>query len=157
MKLHVEREINFPAKDVWALLGKDFTKIGDWFSLVNFSRGIGAEEMPAGYKALPNAPILGRYTESAVVKATEVLTLYSDERMEFIFHAVDVPKFMLSLSQNHTRVKALGDSKSLVTIDVEMGLRHIFNILSPILKLRMTRLFTTLLDELETHLARVPT
>ncbi len=151
MKLHIEKELNAPANVVWDILGNQYAQIGEWFSVVNYSRASKPEDIPPEYTPLPHAPVAGRYTESAVVKANEILTMYSDENREFIFDAVDVPKFMLSLSRNHTRVKPIGNDRSLVTIDVEMRLKHLFNLISPILRSRMTRMFTQLLTELEQH------
>ena len=147
MRLIVTKTVPVPADFAWQKLGREFAQIADFFSQVDHSRPITRSEMPVGYHEIPGAPVLGRYTESRVIKATEVLTEYSDADRCFAFDAVDVPVFLLSKSQNTTRVIAVDGGQCRVEIVVEMGLRHVFNILSPVLRKRMTRLFTKLINE----------
>ncbi len=149
MKLTVQKQIPVPADAAWHVLGTRFAEVANYFSQVDVSRPITLDEVPDGYAALEGAPVPGRYTESRVIKATEVLTAYSDAEMTFTFDAVDVPAALLSVSRNTTRVVAVGPDMSQVTITVEMGLRHVFNLLAPVLRKRMTRLFTRLIEEVE--------
>jgi hypothetical protein len=149
VKIRFESTIDAPAAAAWQKLGTEFDQIADFFSQVDFSRAITADELPAGFQVIKGAPVLGRYTESRVLKATEVLTAYSDTEMTFTFEAVDVPAFMLSKSRNTTRIQPITETSCKVTIDVEMGLRHLFNLMSPLLNSRMNKLFSRLFVELE--------
>ena len=153
MQLTVSKSINVPAEKAWQKLGKEFADIANFFSQIDASRPIKADEVPKSYKPIEGAPVLGRYTESRVIKATEVLTAYSHREMSFSFDAIDVPAFMLSQSTNTTRVIPKDENSCTVEINVTMGLRHVFNVLSPILSKRMGNLFTKLIDETETAAA----
>lgn len=149
MQLTVSKTINVSADQAWQKLGKEFAGIANFFSQVDFSREIDAKEVPASYPSLEGAPVIGRYTESRVVKATEVLTAYSDREMTFSFDAIDVPAFLLSQSTNTTNVIPINDKSCTVEIHVTMGLRHVFNMLAPVLRKRMDALFTKLIEETE--------
>ncbi len=155
MKLRVEKKIENPADQVWELLGKKFASISEWFSIVNYSRPITAKELPKGYQALKESPVLGRYTESSFIKAKEVLTIYSDDNREFEFHAFGAPSFMVTLTRNHTQVFEISTNESTVQIDIEIKFSHVFKIFSPIMKRRMTRMLNNSLEQLELSLTNM--
>ena len=149
MQITVSKTINVSADRAWQKLGMEFAEIAEFFSQVDVSRPIEPDEVPNTYSPVDGAPVLGRFTESRVIKATEVLTAYSDRDMTFSFDAVDAPAFLLSHSTNTTRVVPIDADKCTVEIRVTMNLRHVFNILAPVLRIRMGNLFSKLIAETE--------
>ncbi len=147
MKLTITKQIPVHAERAWHFLGHEFANIASFFSQVDVSRPITPDEVPAGFPVVKGSPVLGRYTESRIFKVREVLSAYSDKDMSFTFDAVDVPPAVFSKSRNTTTIVPIDANSCQVTITVEMGLRHIFLLLSPILRKRMTILFDKLIDE----------
>ena len=155
MKLEIKGKISSSADATWEVLGSQFAEIANWFSIVKFSKPVNKEDIPSSYKLDSRAPVAGRYTESAVVKATEVLTYYSDSERTFVFEAIDVPKFMLSSTTNRTSVTPIAENDCEVQIQVDLRFKHVFKILvAPIMKKRMTKMFNTLIFELDLKLSK---
>ena len=151
MKLHLEQEINAPADAVWNIIGRQFAEIAHWSSIVETSRRVKATEIPYDIMPAEGAPVLGRVTKSKLVEATEILTAYSDDDRAFTFTATDLPKFMLSKTQNNTKVFYLEQHKSRITVDIEMDFTLLFSFLGPVMKRRMANSFSQLLGELKEY------
>ncbi|MCP4424963.1 MAG: SRPBCC family protein [Chloroflexi bacterium] len=137
MELHIETEINAPAEKVWEILAHQFGDMADWTTTLSESRVVDASKYPE-LKAAPTAPVPARETTSSFAKAVEIITKYSEEKMQLTFDAVGLPPFMSS-ARNTQRVIAEGPDKSVISFDFRIGLKHIFNIMSPLLKRRFNK------------------
>ncbi|MGB1037086.1 MAG: SRPBCC family protein [Bacteroidia bacterium] len=155
MNLQVRGVVNAPAAEVWKVLGAEFTDIASWFSVVDYSKEVGEEVVPDTVVIDSNAPVIGRYTESKVIKATEVFTYYSDSEKTFEFEAIGVPRFVMSSTKNRTSVNELSPMRSEVNIEVNIEFNHVFKIiLAPVMKKRMNNMFIKLIKELSEYLEK---
>ena len=135
MELQIKQEINATADEVWKVLAHQFADISEWSPTIESSRAIDQSEVPAGFKAAEEAPVPGRVTPNPLRELTEVLTEYSEENKSFTFEVAG-PAPLFSHTANHTKVIAQGANKSLVTFDLQLSPKGIFNLFSPVLKRR---------------------
>ena len=147
MELHLETEINAPAEKVWEILAHQFGDMADWTETLSESRVVDAGQYP-DIKAAPTAPVPARETTSSFAKAVEIITEYSEDNMQLTFEAVGLPPFMSS-ARNTQRVISKGANKSVITFDFRIGLKHIFNLMSPILKSRFSKTMSGVQRELK--------
>lgn len=137
MELRIETEINAPAEKVWGILAHQFDDVADWTATVSESRAADAAKYDE-FKAASTAPVPARETTSSFAKLVEIITEYSEERMQLTFETVGLPPFMSS-ARNTQHVLAQGPEKSVISFDINIGLKHIFNIMTPFLKRRFTK------------------
>ncbi len=152
MKLRFEQTIQVPGELAWNLLGTRFAEIDQWFSVVHVARSIKLDEIPRQMALAEKAPVFGRYTESAVFKAVEVLTEYEEEDQRFTFEAINLPAWLVDLSRNTTQVFSVNDSSCTIVIQLEMHFVGASKLLAPLFKYRMTKLYQKLSNALEIHL-----
>lgn len=138
MKVHIETEINAPAEKVWQILAHQFADMADWTPTLSESRVVDVSELPAGLKIAPNAPVPARETTSSFAKAIEVISNYSEENMELTFEAANLPP-ILSTAANTQRVIAKGANQSMITFDMNIGLKGVFKLLGPFLSRRFQK------------------
>lgn len=138
MQVHIETEINAPAEKVWQILAHQFADMADWTSTLSESRVVDVSELPSGLKIAPNAPVPARETTSSFAKAIEVISDYSEENMELRFEAANLP-VILSTAANTQRVISKGANKSMITFDMNIGLRGIFKVMAPLLSRRFQK------------------
>lgn len=150
MHVHIQTEIDAPARHVWGVLAHDFAKIAAWSSTVVRSRALAAHDLPHDVVVDQRAPIAGRQTESAFVTAREYFVAYDDDAMQFTFDALDLPFFLLR-ARNTTRVNATGAQTSRVTFDVDMKLWGLFALGSGLMKARFTRAMRSVHADLTRH------
>lgn len=146
--IHVEREINASADEVWALLGGGFAEIGDWATLVDASREMADSDIPAGFTVDPDAPVLGRYTATGFGEPGEVLVNYDDEQRTLTFWATDLPGMLLH-SQNTQQVVAIDEDRCLVTFDVHAEPKRKF--MGKMISKKFGEGFLGVLDDLAVH------
>lgn len=149
MELHIETEINAPADKVWDILAHQFGDIASWTSTLSESRIVNAAQYPE-FIAASTAPIPARETTSTFIKAVEIITEYSEEEMQLTFDAVGLPPFMSS-ARNRQQVIAKGPQRSVVSFDFSIGLKHMFNIMSPLLKSRFRKTMSGVQQELKLY------
>ncbi len=137
MELHIETEINAPAEKVWEIIAHQFGDMADWTKTLSESRVVDADKY-SEFKAAPTAPVPARETTSSFAKAVEIITAYSEKQMELTFDAAGLPPFM-SYARNTQRIISKGSNKSVVSFDFHIGLKHIFNLMSPLLKSRFRK------------------
>ena len=155
MNWHLESSamIKAPASEVWRVLGEEFSNIDQWFSMVEFSRPIGINEVPDNVKPdFEHVPVMGRYTESKAIRATEVLTAYSNEERSFTYQAVGLPYRLVKAAQNQTYVEVVDAQTSRVTIQADMRFTALATVFRPVMKKRMSRVYDQLFTELEYYL-----
>lgn len=148
MQVHIETEINAPAEKVWQILAHQFADMAEWTSTLSESRIVDVSELPQGLKIAPNAPVPARETTSSFAKAIEVISDYSEEKMELTFEAANLPA-ILSTAANTQRVIPHGENKSMITFDMDIGLRGIFKLMRPILSRRFQKTMSSVQRELK--------
>lgn len=147
MDVHISTEINAPAEKVWKILAHQFGDIAEWTPVVKSSRAITAEQIPPGLTAAASAPVPARETASPAGTFTEVVTMYSEDSMEFQFDAAGLPP-IFSEAIDVQRVIPKGDDQCTVTFDITMTPRGPFKLFNPILKKR----FGSTMSRVQQHL-----
>lgn len=135
MELKIRQEINAPADKVWDVLAHQFAEISEWSPRISSSRSIDFDEVPAGFKVAEEAPVPGRVTPNPLGELTEVLTQFSEAKRSFTFEVAG-PAPLFSHTANSTKVVATGANQCLVTFDLQLTPKGIFNLFSPLLKRR---------------------
>ena len=135
MELKLKQKIEASADKVWGILGHRFAEVADWAPNIEWSRVLEMNEVPHGYQVAKSAPIPGRVTPNPLGDIIEVLTMYSDENKSFTFEA-NGPAPLFSHTQNTTRVVSIDEGKCLVTFDLKLTPKGIFNLFTPLLKRR---------------------
>jgi len=135
MEFQIKQEINASAEKVWDVLAHQFVEIAEWAPNIRSSRVINMSEIPEAFSVAESAPIPGRATPNPLGELIEVLTMYSEDDRSFTFD-VTGPAPVFSHTQNTTKVIALDTNKCLVTFDLRLTPKGIFNLFSPILKRR---------------------
>ena len=151
LDIHLEKEINAPAEEVWGVLAHQFAEMDKWSATVDTARVLEDSEVPVGFDVAPDAPIPGRSTTAALGEIHEIFTMYSEENMEYTFRAAELP-FLLSYAHNTHRVTALDNGKSLVTFELRLELAGVFKALTPILKGRFESTFGGVQEELKVYM-----
>ena len=147
MKLHVETEIDAPADKVWEIIAHQFGDIAEWAATVKKSHVVNASKYPE-FKPASTAPVSARETTTAFATAVEIITEYSEEKRCLTFDAANLSPFMSS-ARNTQRVLAKGSEKSVISFDIQIGLKHIFNVATPLLKSRFNKTMGGLQQELK--------
>ena len=150
MKIHIETEINAPAKKVWQILAHQFGDMAVWTTTLSESRALDPSEIPEGVKVAPEAPVPARETTSSFAKAVEIISEYSETGMELTFVAANLPG-ILSSAANTQRVIPKGVNKCLITFDMNIEQRGIFKITNPILKRRFQSTMGKVQKELKVY------
>jgi len=135
MEFQIKQEINSSADKVWDVLAHQFAEISEWAPNIQSSRVISMSEIPQGFSVGKNTPIPGRATPNPLGELIEVLTMYSEDDRSFTFEVAG-PAPVFSHTQNTTKVLALDGNKCLVTFDLRLAPKGIFNLFTPILKHR---------------------
>lgn len=151
MRLFIETEINTSADTVWDILGHQFADIGMWFTGVDYSRALTTEEIPAEISVAERAPIPGRITQNKAGTMKEFLVKYSDQDRSFTFYVTGIPRFIISHSENNSRVIEIAPDKCLLVFDIYMKFILPFMILSPLLKQRLRKMMQGLHAELANY------
>ena len=149
MKVKLDLDINAPAEKVWQVLGQQFAEIDNWATIVEASRPLEMDEVPAEYQVATEAPVPGRVTKTPLAELREVLVSYSDAARELVFQGIDKP-FFASFAQNHSKVSENGPDRSTVTFEIEMGIKGIFNLFSPLLSRRFHATYSRVQQDLKT-------
>ena len=135
MKFQIKQEINVSAEEVWDVLAHQFAEISEWAPNIQSSRAIEMSEVPEVFRVAEGAPVPGRVTPNPLGELIEVLTMYSEENKSFTFDVLG-PRPVFSYTQNTTNVIPLDENKCLVTFDLILMPKGIFNLFSPILQRR---------------------
>ena len=150
MQVHIETEINAPAEKVWQILAHQFADMADWTNTLSESRIVDKNELPKGLKIAANAPVPARETTSSFAKAIEVISDYSEEKMTLTFEAANLPP-ILSTAANTQRVVAKDANNCLITFDMNIGLKGVFKIMTPVMKRRFQSTMGKVQQELKIY------
>ena len=109
--MHLQKEIiiDAPADKVWATIGRDYTKVGDWASIINRS---GARKNIEG-------DTTGRTCESTYGAVSEMITRYDEESRLLSYQADGLPA-MFKEGGNTWQVHEVAPGKSKVTMYLKM-------------------------------------
>ncbi|MCH8905622.1 MAG: SRPBCC family protein [Candidatus Heimdallarchaeota archaeon] len=149
MKVHIETDINASADKVWKILAHDFVDVAHWSSIVKESRIISRGDLPADAVLADQAPVIGRATKTRAGEFYEYFTEFSDEKKEFTFEGANMPRMMISAT-NNSKIITKGDNSCVVSFDVTMQFKGIFKIFSPLIERRVSRSFGRVQRDLKT-------
>jgi hypothetical protein len=119
MEIHIEREFDVPAEQVWDALAHDYVGIDHWASIVVASTEMQVEDLPEGFSYDPEAPVVGRIVTTGFGEVSETLTMYDEDAMQLTFRGGNLPG-MIAYTQNTHTVTDLGNNRSLLTFDIYM-------------------------------------
>ena len=141
MQMKGKITIDAPVDKVWAVLGRDFSRIDQWASIITKSSG--AE--------IPESELNGRVCSAKGFGDTlEALVNYDEAAMCFTYKALKgLPWFMTS-AQNNWSVRELGNGQCEVASRAEIYMRLFPGIiLAPLFKLMMGRKSREMFEELK--------
>lgn len=150
MKVVIETKINAPADKVWQVLAHQFAEIDQWASIVETSRPMHLNEVPASMQVASEAPIPGRVTKTPLGEFREVFVKFSDAQRAFTFQGADQP-FFVSYAHNASRVTELGPDTSKLTFEVRMDPKGIFKLLKPLLRRRFMSTYGRVQQDLKQY------
>jgi len=153
--VQIKTKINAPAGAVWEILGKQFSDISKWTSVVESSKAITIDEIPPNdFSLAENAPTPARQTISVNggrrVTLIEVLTLYSDENRVLKFYGLGLPGF-IAFATDKQSVISTGQNECVLVFEVEMRLKGIFKLFKSIAKRRFAKNFKKVQSDLKVY------
>ena len=142
-----EVHINAPADAVWAILGANYSRIGDWASVIQKSTPMPNLSIP------PGADAGGRSCTPAlpfVSKVTEELTSFDEANKTFSYEATSGLPGFIHKAQNMWSVRADGPESSIVSTRGLLDMHRIIGpLLFPIFKWQLNRAGARLVEELK--------
>ena len=109
MQLVKEVIIDAPADKVWAVVGENYSSVGDWASIINVS----------GARVSDSGKLEGRTCESTYGSVKEMLTHYDEDERVLSYQADGLPA-MFKEGGNTWRVERLDANHTRVTMDLRM-------------------------------------
>lgn len=150
MKVRIETEIKASTDKVWKTLADDFVDVAHWASIVKEPRIISRGDLPADAVLPDQAPVIGRATKTRAGELYEYFTEFSDEMKEFTFATANMPRMMISAT-NNSKITTKGDNSCVVSFDVTMQFKGIFRIFSPLIKRRVSSSVGRVQGDLKTY------
>jgi hypothetical protein len=146
MKVYREAIIEKPVKDVWEVMGNQFTQVHLWSS--NFK-----DSKPGGTPNLPGLDYLYRDTITDRGQTIQQLDKFDSEDHVLTYHITKgIPKIAKKASGDWS-LEAMGPNKTKVRIEFLMEPNNILaKILSPIIKLKLGKVAQEVADELKYYL-----
>lgn len=142
-----EVQIDVPAKVVWAILGENFSRIGDWASVIKRSEAITNGTPPAG------ADASGRYCTPAmpfVSEVTEQLVHFDETSKTFRYEATEGLPGFIHKAENTWRVIEDGPERCIVRTTGKLAMNPVLgSLLFPMFKLQLNRAGAQLVEELK--------
>ncbi len=148
MKINKTISINATEEIVWKILAEDFDKASQWMSAVPHSY-----EIVDGDTA-QNSPMVGRICELSNKPggafADKRISLY-DAQSKVLHVEVVLQNAPLLVVKNHLELSLLkeGPSETRVNLAADIQLTTTGKVLSPMLKLGLTKAFDDMLEELK--------
>ncbi|GAB5522218.1 MAG: hypothetical protein Roseis2KO_00900 [Roseivirga sp.] len=111
--MHLQKEIliNAPASSVWEVLGSNYTRVGDWASVIN-------ESAPRNNH---RGELEGRTCESTYGSVKEMITQY-DEKAHLLSYQADGLPAMFREGGSTWQVMPVDSNKARVIMDLKMKL-----------------------------------
>jgi len=127
MKIFKEVSINVPAEKVWAIVGQNFAKIGEWDGTVSSSK------INNDFPKVNGSPYGGRVCETSFGTINEKFITYDEKRMTFSFQG-DIKSPVFSNVLNTVTVVPVNANKSRITASPNVDLTFIGKVISPLIK-----------------------
>lgn len=151
MHIQVSRTIDASLEETWALFADDFAGISAWSAGVEASRELAAAELPEGFSADGDAPMLGRVVTVGGKEQSHVLVDFDSTGGTFTFRSSDLPPVMAYAQNAHT-IEALPDGRTRVSVDVYLVPRGLGRLLSGKIAEKFTGYMDGYLSEAQAHL-----
>ncbi|MGI9557907.1 MAG: SRPBCC family protein [Solirubrobacterales bacterium] len=148
MRIAKNVEIDAPVDQVWEIVGPGFHRVGEWATPVPHS------EAKAGEPVHAEAPVAGRTCETTVSSfpaLDERLSAYDEKGHSLTYEVVDGLPGFVSDAHNTWKLKPLGTSRTLVTLDGTIETRGIGRVMSPMLRLQLNRAINQSVDDLRIY------
>jgi len=142
MKFTKQVSVNASAEKVWGIAGRDFANIGVWSTAVSHSV---ADDKLA---CVNNSPVGGRVCDTSFGKISEEFTAYDDDKKTFSFKGVIDSKMFKSLT-NTMELTSIDANTTEVKITPEVELSFIGTLMSPMIKMQLSKAIDQLLDDLK--------
>ena len=127
MKIFKEVSINVPSEKVWAIVGQNFAKIGEWDGTVSSSR------INNDFPKVNGSPYGGRICETSFGTINEKFTIYDEHKMTFSFEG-DIKSPVFSHVLNTVTVIPVNPTKSRITASPNVALTFFGKVMSPLFK-----------------------
>jgi len=146
LKASGEITVEAPAEEVWEVLARQFSRIGDW-----------ATAVPASWanpeaQVRTDAPEAGRVCKTGVPmipRIEDTIVAYDDAARTLTYEAAGMPTFV-GTAQNSWQVTAVDERRALARFDGVMETRGIVGrLLGLFLRVRLARESRRLLDDLK--------
>jgi len=144
MKIKRTLTVNAPPKQVWDILGPNYTRAGDWASSVF------ASDARPGTPKIAAAPVAGRVCQTSLGPFTETIEAYDESRRHVAYSATGdkMPGFVKRLVNTWT-VRPKG-SVSEIEMELNADIAFPFNILmGPMMKLQFGEVLREATEELK--------
>ncbi len=145
VKASGEIPVEASAEQVWDVVARQFSHIGDWATAIPASRA----NPEAHVKT--DAPVAGRVCETGVPMLPHVedtIVAYDDAARTLTYEAAGMPAFVAT-ARNRWQVTAVDEHRALVRFDGVMETRGIVGgLLGLLLRVRLAREGRKLLDDL---------
>ena len=142
MKFTKQVSVNASADKVWDVFGRGFADIGVWSTAVSHS--VANNNLPS----VNNSPVGGRLCETSIGKISEEFTAYDDDKKTFSFKGVITSKMFNSVT-NSAEVTSTDENTTLVKITPEIKLTFLGNLMSPLIRMQLSKLTDQILDDLK--------
>ena len=145
MDIQLTQTVNAPADRVWAILGPDYSNVGNWASEVYASKARTGTPLVAG------APVAGRICETSLGPFTETIETYDPNTRTIAYSATGdaMPGFMRGL-RNQWVVRPDGASRSKVETRLTADIAQPFAFLMGwMMKRKFQSAMTTSMDDLK--------
>ncbi|NLR92084.1 SRPBCC family protein [Flammeovirga agarivorans] len=149
MKIHKEITIHANADKVWSVFADDFHNVGNWLTQISASKAL-------EHQAITDAPVSGRICDITSKpngpQAIEKITYYNANNYHFEFDVTfnNTPS-ALPVVKNHVKVKIdiIDLNTSRLTWDSDITLKFLGKLISPLVKVGISKSFDELLDDFQ--------
>ena len=142
MKFSKDIIINASAEKVWDILGHKFADVGQW------ARSVSKSVVNNNAQKVNNSPVGGRLCDTSIGNISEEFTAYDEEKMTFSFKGVITSKVFTNVISTNT-VSAINDNTSKVTVTPNVDLTWIGVIMSPLIRLNLSKTLNEVLKDLK--------
>ena len=142
MEFTKQVSVNASAEKVWDVIGRDFANIGVWSTAVSHSVA-NNEVAPVN-----NSPVGGRVCDTSFGKISEEFTAYDDNKKTFSFKGVFDSKMFKSVIST-TELTSIDENTTVVKMTPDIKLSFIGTLMSPIIKIQLSKTLDQLLDDLK--------
>ncbi len=147
IQIGIQMSIDAAAQDVWAVLARDFARIGRWATAITESDA--AEGVPAPEGAV----VGGRVCANSVPgfgDVQEEFTNYDEEGTRFSYKATKGMPWFVKKAENNWMIRAVGPNQTEVEARGELVVTWFSGLfLAPLLKLQFGRTATRVGEELK--------